>query len=127
MSKIYDVDSRGCHKQGLYKNDSIRVEALGLFCGLFYEGKECSPEEAGDLISFTLETNDHNELRRLIRHVVGPCHILIANEKSVELWSSPSSSRFLYGTTKKKHNEVYTLCSNLEGGFTMNGVQGCRM
>lgn len=122
MSLRHECDdgNRPCHRQELFRTDSVRIEAWGLFCGTVYRGEVSDPETAGKKMGELHAKGERDELRRLMRHVVGPCHIVIMDTQVVDLWASPASSGFAYGTVPRDACESARrdiLCSNVEGWF----------
>ena len=93
-----------------YTSEKIKVYAFGILVGGYFNEKIYNTNEIIELlISFLKNRQNINEL---IRSIVGPCYFVIKIDNILNIYSSSSSSGFLF---LEKDNKLYI--NNLEGNF----------
>jgi uncharacterized protein YbcI len=80
----------------LKKNESI-INIFGELLGTVYERNILGPKETLSLIKELIDQKDTKKLKKIMRGVVGQCIIEIKTKIYTELWSSCSSSGFIFG------------------------------
>lgn len=93
-----------------YKKENIEFYVYGILVGGYLNEKKYNSDEILQL----LITQAHNKknLNEIMRCIVGPCYIISIINNILNIYSSSSSSGFLF---LKKSNKIYI--SNLEGNF----------